>query len=158
VNEFEISQYITETLEGVDVVTDAGNRFFFYNPESTVPPDHRFPFVTLVTNDLYDRFSDLSRQSIFRLNIGIGKHTFRTLFGEQTHLSEGSTETISGEHAGTHDFAALDRVMPHPVYGHMHWVCVLNPGEEIFETTVRHLLSEAYGLAGERYQRQARCR
>ena len=41
-NEAEISQYITETCEGVDVVTDSGNSFFFYNPDKNVPPDHRF--------------------------------------------------------------------------------------------------------------------
>jgi hypothetical protein len=31
VNEAEISQYITKTFEGVDVVTDSGTSFFFYN-------------------------------------------------------------------------------------------------------------------------------
>ncbi len=90
-NEAETSQYITETFEGVDVVTDSGNSFFFYNPDKNVPPDHRFPFVppdhrfpfvTLVTSDLYDQFSNLNRPSIFRLNIDIGKQTFRSLFGE----------------------------------------------------------------------------
>ncbi len=71
-----ISRYITETFEGVDVVVDSSNSFF-YNPDRNVPPDHRFPFVTLVTSDLYDQFSNLNRPSIFRLNIG--KQTFRSL-------------------------------------------------------------------------------
>ena len=62
-NEAEISRYITETFEGVDVVVDAGNSFFFYNPDRTVPPDHRFPFVTLVTSDLYDQFSNLNAEA-----------------------------------------------------------------------------------------------
>jgi hypothetical protein len=158
VNEFEISRSITETLQGVDVVTDGGNSFFFYNPDSTIAPDHRFPFVTLVTNDLYDQFSHLTRPSIFRLNIGISKQTFYALFGEQRPLSGGKSETGDGEHACADDFTILDRVMPHPVYGRMYWVCVLNPSEETFETTVRHLLTEAYGLAVDRYQRQARHR
>jgi hypothetical protein len=43
VNEAEISRYITETCEGVDVVADSGNSFFFDNPDRNVPPDHRFP-------------------------------------------------------------------------------------------------------------------
>ena len=47
--------------------------------------------------------------------------------------------------AATWDFAELDVVMPHPVYGRMHWVCVLNPSEATFET-VKPLLSEAYDL------------
>jgi len=33
--------------------------------------------------------------------------------------------------------------MPHPVYGKMYWVCVLNPSAETFET-VKGLLAEAY--------------
>jgi len=140
VNEAEISRYITETCDGVDVVADSGNSFFFYNPDSNVPPDHRFPFVTLVTSDLYDQFSNLNRPSIFRLNIGIGKQTFRSLFGENS---------------SSYDFTALDQVMPHPVYGRMSWVCVLNPGDEMFETKVRQLLAEAYDLAVSKYKRQA---
>jgi hypothetical protein len=153
-NESDISQYIIKTFEGVDVVTDSGNSFFFYNPDSNVPPDHRFPFVTLVTNDLYDQFSNLYRPSIFRLNIGIGKQTFRSLFGVRPLLPDRGSEEIGDEHAGIYDFTALNRVMPHPVYGRMFWVCVLNPDEETFETNVRQLLAEAYDLAVSKYKRQ----
>ena len=35
--------------------------------------------------------------------------------------------------------------MPHPVYGKMYWVCVLNPGEETFRK-VEALLAEAYEM------------
>jgi len=145
VTEAEISHAITETFAGVDVVDAADASFFFYNPDSTVPPDHRFPFVTLVTSDAFDQFSNLNRPAVFRLNIGIGKQTFRSLFGAQ----------ISDEHASAYDFTALDQVMPHPVYGRMYWVCVLNPGDETFATQVRPLLAEAYELAVSRYKRQA---
>jgi len=155
VNEAQISQYIIETCEGVDVVADSGNRFFFYNPERNVPPDHRFPFVTLVTNDLYDQFSNLNRPSVFRLNIGIGKQTFRSLFGDSARSSGRDRAQISGEHWSDDDFTALDQVMPHPVYSRMYWVCVLNPSEETFETKVRQCLSEAYDLTVSRYKRQA---
>ncbi|HEX9130807.1 MAG TPA: DUF6194 family protein [Ktedonobacteraceae bacterium] len=154
-NEAEISQYITRTFEGVDVVTDSGNSFFFYNPDKNVPPDHRFPLVTLVTSDLYDQFSNLNRPSIFRLNIGIGKQTFRSLFGESSLPSDRDNAAISGENASGYDFTAQDQVMPHPVYGRMYWVCVLNPSDETFETNVRQLLAEAYDLAVSKYKRQA---
>ena len=154
-NEAEISQYITKTFEGVDVVTDSGNSFFFYNPDKHVPPDHRFPFVTLVTSDLYDQFSNLNRPSIFRLNIGIGKQTFLSLFGESSLPSDRDSAARSFENASGYDFTALDQVMPHPVYGRMYWVCVLNPSDETFETNVRQCLSEAYDLAVSKYKRQA---
>src|SRR5215212_11395187 len=143
VNEVEISRYITGTLEGVDVVVDSGTSFFFYNPDPNLPPDHKFPFVTLVTSDLYDQFSNLNRPSVFRLNMGIGKQTFRSLFGEPARSSGGGNATESGQNFGDYDFTALDHVMPHPVYGRMYWVCVLNPSEETFETKVRPLLAEA---------------
>lgn len=154
-NESEISQYITGTFEGVDVVTDSDNSFFFYNPESTIPPDHRFPFVTLVTNDLYDQFSHLNRPSVFRLNIGIGKQTFRSLFGEPSLPSDRDSAAVSGENESSYDFTALDQIMPHPVYGRMFWACVLNPGEKTFETNVRQLLAEAYDLAVSKQKRRA---
>ncbi len=152
-NESKISQHITGTCEGVDVVTDSGNSFFFYNPDSNVPPDHRFPFVTLVTNDLYDQFSNLNRPSVFRLNIGIGKQTFRSLTGAPSLPSGRDSAAISSENESSHDFTALDQIMPHPVYGRMFWVCVLNPSEEMFETNVRQLLAEAYDLAVSKHKR-----
>ena len=152
-NESEISRYITGTFEGVDVVVASGDSFFFYNPDSSIPPDHRFPFVTLVTSDINDPFSHLNRPSIFRLNIGIGKQTFHSLFGDPAALPSVSAAD-SGEISRDYDFSALDQVMPHPVYGRMGWVCVLNPGDETFETSVRPLLTEAYEMAVNTYKRR----
>jgi hypothetical protein len=153
-NESEISQYITETFEGVDVVVASGDSFFFYNPDRNVPPDHRFPFVTLVTSDINDQFSNLNRPSVYRLNIGIGKQTFHSLFGDPAALPSVSAAD-SGEISRDYDFTTLDQLMPHPVYGRMSWVCVLNPGEKTFETKVRQLLAEAYDMAVSKYKRQA---
>ncbi|GHO59765.1 DUF6194 family protein [Ktedonobacter robiniae] len=153
-NESEISQYIIGTFEGVDVVVASGDSFFFYNPDSNVPPDHRFPFVTLVTSDINDQFSNLNRPTVFRLNIGISKQTFRSLFGELSHPSGRDSAAISGENSSDYDFTALDQIMPHPVYGRMLWVCVLNPSEETFETKVRQLLAEAYDLAVSKHKRR----
>ncbi|HEY7350929.1 MAG TPA: DUF6194 family protein [Ktedonobacterales bacterium] len=155
VNEAEISQYITDRFQGVDVVVASDASFFFYNPDSTVPPDHRFPFVTIVTSDAFDQFSNLNRPSVFRLNIGLGKQTFRSLFGLPKASSGRDSAAESGATSSDHDFTALDHLMPHPVYGRMYWVCVLNPSAETLETKVRPLLAEAYELAVSRYNRQA---
>src|ERR1051326_9065830 len=110
VNEAEISQYITETFEGVDVVAASDASFFFYNPDNDVPPDHRFPFVTLVTSDDFDQFSDLNRPEVFRLNIGISKQTFRSRFGMFKPPSGQENADEGEEIAGTYDFTALDQV------------------------------------------------
>ncbi len=157
-NETEIGQYILDTFAGVDVVNAMDAYFYFYNPDTSVPPDHRFPFITIVTNDLHDQFSDLNRPDVFRLNIGITKQTFRARFGSPK-LPEGSygaaEDDESADNApGGYDFTALDQVMPHPVYGRMYWVCILNPSDETFATQALPLLNEAYELAVSRYQRK----
>ncbi len=130
-DETSIRLYIAQTFAGVEVVDAAGGAFFFYGA------DHKFPFVTLTTSDEYDQSSNLSRPNVFRLNIGVSKQTFQTLFG--------AGPTPAGEQGG-HDFTALDRIMPHPVYGKMYWICVLNPGAATFPQ-VQALLAEAYDLA-----------
>jgi hypothetical protein len=155
VNEAEVSRSLTETFEGVDVVVASDASFFFYNPDTNVPPDHRFPFVTLVTSDAFDEFSNLNRPSVFRLNIGISKQTFRSLFGSPKPSSKDDDETEGEEATGDYDFTALDQVMPHPVYGRMYWVCVLNPSDETFATRVQPLLAEAYDMAVVKYTRLA---
>ena len=160
-NADEMSRYITGTFEGVDVVDGeetSGNSFFFYNPDLTVPPDHNFPIMTIVTSDAYDQFSNLDRPSVFRLNIGISKETFRSLFGKPKLPSDRENEAESVDNNsgdGTYDFTVLDQVMPHPVYGRMYWVCVLSPSDDTFETKVRPLLDEAYKMAVSKYDRQA---
>src|SRR5690348_4778444 len=130
-NEHEMSQYITETFECVDVVVGSGDSFFFYNPDKNAQPDHRFMFATIVTSDINDQFSDLNRPSVFRLNIGISKQAFRSLIGSPEQSSDNNTTTKSDETPNSdYDFTTLDQVMPHPVYGRMYWVCVLNPGDK----------------------------
>jgi hypothetical protein len=153
-NEAEISRYITDTFKGVDVVVSSGTSFFFYNPDSNLPPDHRFPIVTIVTSDIYDQFSNLNRPSVFRLNIGVGKQTIQSLFGSPKRTTGSDTVAEDDDANSNYDFTALDQVMPHPVYGRMHWVCVLNPSVETFQTKVRPLLAEAYELAVSKYNRQ----
>jgi hypothetical protein len=141
-NEAEITQYILKTLDGVEAVSDQGNSFFFYDK------DNKIPFVTIVTNNAYDDASDLDRPGVFRLNIGVSRQTYQSMF---------ATESPDGEeirHTEGHDFTAIDKLMPHPVYGRMYWVCVLNPGEATFET-VRPLIDEAYQIAVAKYERRA---
>jgi hypothetical protein len=151
-DESSITQYIVDTFGGVDVVTADGNSFYFYDPGRDIPPDRRFPFATLVTNDLYDTASDLSRPAVFRLNVGVGKASYQALFGAEAPRpgTPGVVET-------GHDFTALDQIIPHPVYGQMYWICVLSPSAATFEA-VRPLLAEAYDLAAGRQARRAQGR
>jgi hypothetical protein len=142
-----IIQYIVQNLAGITLLRPsegpgAGDTFIYYDPQGNLDAKHQMPFTTIVTKDYkeFDESSQLDRPGVFRLNIGVSRETFRTLFG---HLP---TE----ESAESYDFAALDRVMPHPAYGRQSWVCILNPTPETFES-VKPLLAEAYSLVAGRY-------
>lgn len=146
-----IIQYVADTFAGVEVLrpTDgpgAGDTFFIYDPGHDLEPKRQFPFATIVTKDYgdFDNASQLNRPDVFRLNIGVSRDTFRALFGYAP--GEDSTQST------TYDFAALDRLMPHPVYAPQSFVCVLNPSAETFET-VKPLLAEAYSMVATRYAR-----
>jgi hypothetical protein len=78
---------------------------------------------------------------VFRLNIGISKQTFQTLFG---------TTKVD---VSNYDFTAFDVIMPHPDYAQHHFICVLSPSDSTFER-VRSLLAEAYDIAVRRYTSQ----
>ncbi len=133
-----VSRFITTEFSGVEAMDANGDTFFFAGP------DRRMPFATLVRSNFNDAASDLDRPGVFRLNIGVSRATYQSLFGLDPARAgpDGIVET-------GHDFTALDRIMPHPVYAPQFWVCVLNPGAETWET-VRSLLTEAHDRAARR--------
>ena len=135
-NESAVVDYITTTFPGIETTIAFGYTFFFYRSE------RKLPFATLSSSDQeYDRISNLDRPGVFRLNIGISKQTFQSLFG---------TAKVD---VNSYDFTALDMIMPHPEYAKQHFICVLSPGEATFEK-IRPLLAEAYDIAVRRYTRQ----
>ena len=118
--------YITEAFAGVDVVTAMNATFFSIDPKTHWPN-----FATIVTTDEHDEGAPSNldaRPDVYRLNIGVSRKTFDRLVG-------GVTDP---------DHAALDRVLPHPVYARQHWISILSPSDETFESVVKPLLQEAY--------------
>ena len=137
-----IVEYVNRTFAGVDVLqpTDgpgAGDTFFIYDPERNLGGKQQFPFATIVTKNYgeFDNLSQLDRPGVYRLNIGVSRDTFRSVVDPD----------------GSHDYAALDRLLPHPVYASQSWVSVLNPSEATFES-VQPLLAEAYASAVKRHK------
>jgi hypothetical protein len=128
-----ITRYIRETYPETDVVTIEGAAFFSLDPEKHFPN-----FATIVTTDEHDMDSPSNlnaRPDVFRLNIGVGRETFDRLVGS----------------IGEPDYAALDRLLPHPVYARQHYLSILNPSEATFRDVVIPLLAEAHGrLAAQR--------
>jgi hypothetical protein len=135
-DETKIAKYIIDTFAGVETSDNFGYTFFFYGP------DRNLPFATIAnTGNQYERVSDLDRPGVFRLNIGVSRQTFQSLFG------------ASKIDVSAYDFTALDKIMPHPDYAAQNYVCVLNPSETTFEK-VRELLAEAYDLAVRRHNKR----
>src|SRR4029453_11669854 len=103
-----ITRTILETVPETDMVEALGARFFSLDPERHFPN-----FATIVTTDEHDEGepSDLSaRPGVFRLNIGVGRATFERLVGSIAQP----------------DYAAFDRIGPHPVYAKQLWISILN--------------------------------
>lgn len=121
-----ITRIILERYPETDVVETMGAAFFSLDPEKHWPN-----FATIVTSDEHDEGapSQLSRPGAFRLNLGLGKETFDRLVGSMTDP----------------DYAAFDRVLPHPVYAKQRWISILNPSDATFQAVVLPLLAEAHG-------------
>lgn len=98
-----------------------GDSFFYYDPDGNRPVE-QLPFATLVVNDYpgFDTASRLDRAGVYRLNIAVGRHRFEELLGYPP--------AAQADHAAAVDYAALDQVLPHPVYAKQGWVSILNPG------------------------------
>ncbi|MBC7878307.1 MAG: hypothetical protein H7Y59_14145 [Anaerolineales bacterium] len=135
-NESSIANYISQTFPEIQTTTNFGYTFFFYRD------DHMLPFATIASSDNeYESISHLNRPGVFRLNIGVSKQTFQSLFG---------TAKID---VSSYDFTVLDVIMPHPDYAQQNFICVLSPSEATFER-IRVLLAEAYNIAVRRYTRR----
>jgi hypothetical protein len=99
-------------------------------------------FATIVWTDEHDvePVSDLARRpGVYRLNIGVGRETFRRL-----------TEPIT-----TPDYTAVDTILPHPVYAKQHWISILNPSHDTVRDVVVPLLHEAHDRLVDVRARQA---
>ncbi|GIE92742.1 DUF6194 family protein [Paractinoplanes rishiriensis] len=112
-------------------------RFYF------VGPDRRNPFATIVGHDLpgFDDESRLDRIGVFRLNVELGRIHFEEVFGYPPKDFP--------DHRDQVDFAALDRIVPHPVYATHGWASVLNPGPAA-EPALTRLLANAHRRATDR--------
>ena len=119
----------------------------FYNPEKLLP--NGVYFCTIKEKDgENDNASNLDRQDIFRLSIGISKAKYEGLFG--TRPKRPAKGGVIDTH---HDFTALNELMPHPVYGWMSWVQVLNPNESTFES-ILPLITDAYASAMVKFKKK----
>ena len=138
IDEAFITSYITSTFENVKTTVNLGYTFFIYRD------DDMLPFATIAsTGNEYETVSKLDRPGVYRLNVGVSRETFKSLFG------------ANKVDVSAYDFTALDILMPHPDYSAQSFICLLSPSEATFES-IKPLLTEAYDIAVKKYnQRKA---
>jgi hypothetical protein len=80
-NAKQLEHWILDNYQGV-IVTDAyRERSFFYNPDSSLP--NGIYFTTIKESDgPNDKASNLNRDGIYRLSLGVGKKQYQQLFGD----------------------------------------------------------------------------
>ena len=117
-----------------------GELTFFYNPGGQL---RRGTYICTIKDKdgENDKASRLDREGVYRLNLSLPRPDYFHRFGPLPERP-GKGGTIHGEW----DFTALDRLTPHPVYGWMGWVSVLNPSRKTFEI-VKPLLALSYEKA-----------
>jgi Family of unknown function (DUF6194) len=144
----DMTRYICDTFDGVNLMEGFGDLFFIYDPDRDLPAERQMPFATIVTGNHYDTVSNLGRPDTYRLNIGLTKATYLSMFGAvPTRRDErGVWETGC-------DYAATNTLMPHPEYASQYWVCVVNPDGASLDL-VRRLLTEAHGFAARKHANQ----
>ncbi len=145
----DIIERVQEKFDGLVLNKNWGEVGLFYNPENKLSKG-----VYLLTfkekDGLNDKASNTDRNGVFRLNIGISKDTFFRLFGERPKRPKAG-QIIDM----CYDFSELNKIMPHPIYGWMSWICILNPTKETFNKLFP-LIEEGYHLALKKYEKKVK--
>jgi hypothetical protein len=143
----EVQALLLERFKGIVPTSSWGEMSFFYNPKSHLP--RGVYFCTLKDHDgANDQASVLGREGVYRLNFGIPAAAFERMFG-----CKPQRPPKGGVVLGPWNFTQLDTLMPHPVYGWMGWVAIMNPRRERFHD-ILPLLDLAYVKAVESYKKR----
>ncbi|MET7280909.1 DUF6194 family protein [Kribbella sp. NPDC005582] len=140
---------VIRALDGVRVLEAQDDLFYLYDPRADLPPERQQPFATIVTGDHYERVSRLDEPGAWRLNLGLTKATYTSLFGAPP--TERDTDWVL---VSDHDYAARDTLMPHPFYAAQYWVAIISPTAL---DPLLPLIEESYDFAaGKHANREAR--
>jgi hypothetical protein len=135
-------------LESVVPKASWGETSLFYNPGKALP--HGVYFCTIKEKDgANDQASNLNRDGVFRLAIGLPPSTYVTLFG-----SKPARPSKGGVVATGHNFQECNLLMPHPIYAWMGWAQILSPSQEQYEK-IRPLIVQAYELARQKFSKKS---
>lgn len=143
----EVLKYCLENLEGTILVSSWGERGIYYNPDNILKRGVYILTVKEKDGD-NDKGSNLNRENIYRVNLGIRKATFIEMFDFiPKRPAKGCIVDMN------YDFSATNKILPHPVYAWMGWICLLSPSEQTFNE-LKPLIQEACEYAKEEFKRR----
>ena len=138
---------VQNSFKGLVKNINWGEIGLFYNPENKLSKG--IYLLTFKEKDgANDKASNIDRENVYRMNLGISKESFFQLFGNKPKRPKAG-QIIDMPY----DFSELNRIMPHPVYGWMNWICDLNPTKETFNKLFP-LIKEGYSLALKKYEKK----
>lgn len=144
-----IVQALTEELHGVTPKSSWGETSLFYNPGNLLPNGVYFCTIKEKNGD-NDKSSDLDRESVFRVSIGVPQSTYEKHFGAKPKRPAKGGIVNTG-----HDFTQLDTLMPHPIYAWMSWVQILSPTKPSFEALLP-LIKDAHASAVVKFNKKTK--
>ena len=143
----DIENYILDHFSAVHLLDVWGEKSFFLSPGQRLKRGTYFATLKEKDGD-HDQASSLDREGVFRLNIGVSKECYLSLF-ETLPKRPSKGSCIEGEY----DFKQLNCLHPHPIYGWMGWISILNPCNESFERC-KILLEDGYKNALRRAEKR----
>ncbi len=136
-NAKQLEHWILDKYQGVIVADAYRERSFFYNPDGSLPKG--IYFATIKESDgPNDKVSNLDREGIYRLSVGVSKRHYQPLFGDvPKRPAKGEVVELD------FDFATTGMLMPHPIYAWLGWVCINNPDNKNLDL-LKYLLDISY--------------
>ena len=145
-----VVEYLLKNYEGIVRGKEWGETALFYNPGKALARGTYFVFIK--ENDTKnDIVSDLNRKGVYRINMGVSKETFLSMFEKLPEKPQKGEIVKMG-----YDFQEFDKIMPHLSYGWAGWICILNPSKVTFEKKLKPLIDEAYVRAKSRFEKRTK--
>ena len=107
----DIIEKIVSSFEGVIPKSSWGETSLFYNPGKLLPNGVYFCTIKEKNGD-NDKSSNLDRDGVYRLSIGISKESYKVQFGPRSKRPSKGCIIDTGP-----DFTETNMLMPHPIYG-----------------------------------------
>lgn len=125
ISEEELCSLIIKRYEGIVCNEVYREKTFFYNPDKILP---RGTYVcTIKSQDgPNDKASNLNRKDVYRLSCGLDEDEYFKRFGDKPNRPKKGQIIYEDI-----DFTELDKIMPHPIYAWMGWICVNKPSKDI---------------------------